>query len=586
MKLLTTGLCLYSLNEYVSANVIQITGDRTYCDVNPCENGAECLMKAGKMYCECTSGWNGQKCDVPDPVLLCSPDSMKISINKRLLVKDPSVNANSERVALGTSTEENCQAKLVGDNYEIAINSPFQDNCGTELSRHPENGNYIFSNNVQWTSVFDGADESEAPIQRRQKLVDFNCHYEDEYLLHMKPLKPAESVIEKDISKGNFNVHMSLWKNSDFENDINGQYSDNPIIRIDQKVCVKIDLESNLDMRNLVLSASDCWAAGNDNPTEEEKHYMIKDKCRSEEDYTTTVKSNGVATDVKFCFQLAKWKQEMDQLFIQCKMSVCDDSIQFDGVSQCVCPPKGYEINAWFYPNYYDYINNANNFEDYYGYGLYGDDAYDDYSRAFYYDYVNPWQPDQKRKKRSTEEEEVEEMVAENQLAIGPNGALPSSDDYVPVKYNGAGQHKRKRFDFKGLLRNSETGELDLPEGVKQVPKADFIDIAYGPIQVKEAETHDPEALQHKFEESAEIQVTRLSEEIEWFETEESANNVVLMAVGGALILAIIILGVVIGVYVQFRSKDKERALENVDDKAKVKNFMNNVMSGNIPSQE
>jgi len=121
---------------------------------------------------------------------------------------------------------------------------------------------------------------------------------------------------------------------------------------------------------------------------------------------------------------------------------------------------------------------------------------------------------------------------------------------------------------------------------VKQVPKSDFIDIAYGPIQVKEAETHDPEALKQKFEESASIQVTRLSEEIEWFETEESANNVVIMAVGGALVLAIIILGIVIGVYVQFRANDKEKALQSVDEKAKVKNFMNNVISGNVPSQE
>lgn len=556
-------------------------------------------MKAGKMYCDCPTGWNGQKCDVPNPVLSCSPNSMKISIDKRLLVRENGVTGDQERVALGTSTEDECQAQLIGDEYVLEITSPFNEKCGTELYREDETNNYVFKNNVQWTMVHDGKD-GEAPIQRRQKLVDFNCNYEDEYLLHMKGLKPAESVIEKDISKGNFNVHMSLWKNSDFDLDINGQYSDNPIIRIDQKVCVKVDLESNLDMRNLVLTASDCWAAGNDNPTEEEKHYMIKDKCRSEEDYTTTVKANGVATDVKFCFQLAKWKQDMDELFIQCKMSVCDDSIQFDGVSQCVCPPKGYQTNSWFYPNYYDYIQNNQLHNEYYDYGLYADDAlYNNYGSQFYYDYQAPWTPGN-RKRRSAEnseqelvaaaktnvDNEIEQIAASNLLPIGPNGALPSSADYVPVKMNGGLQHKRKRFDFSGRLKDPETGDLTLPEGVKQVPKSDFIDIAYGPIQVKEAETHDPEALKQKFEESASIQVTRLSEEIEWFETEESANNVVIMAVGGALVLAIIILGIVIGVYVQFRANDKEKALQSVDEKAKVKNFMNNVISGNVPSQE
>ena len=75
-------------------------------------------------------------------------------------------------------------------------------------------------------------------------------------------------------------------------------------------------------------------------------------------------------------------------------------------------------------------------------------------------------------------------------------------------------------------------------------------------------------------------EVVRIAEidDLEWFESSEGANNVVLMAVGGSLIFAIIVLGVVVGVYVQFSSQEKEKMKVQVDDKQKAKNFFNSVM--------
>lgn len=590
MKLLT-GLCLYTLNSQVEANVLgqSYTGVRTYCDNNPCANEGVCLMKAGRSYCECPNGWHGSKCEVPSPHLTCSPDQMKISIDKRLLVRDQNSSPDSEKISLGNSDDAECQAVDDGNgNYVLSINSPFQDHCGTNLVRNEENSNYDFQNDVMWTMTQNGL-PGEAAIQRRHKLVDFKCSYEDEYLLHMKPLKAAESTIEKTINKGSFDVDMTLWKNSDFENDVNGQYSDNPIIRISQQVCVKLDLESNLDMQNLVLTAADCWASHSDNPSEEEKHYMIKGKCQSEEDYTTTIKKNGIDTEVKFCFQIFKWKEQMDELFVQCKLSVCDDSIQFDGVSQCTCPPANYELNSWFYPQYY-YANMGDEYGDYYGYGLYGDDAYssssDNYGNTYYYDYVAPWTGGRKRRSAPVNDDTEESVNLANTDDSLPSSdekfVLPNSADYVPMNMATEGSKKRKRYELGGKLRDPETGEIkeEFKDLVKADTDKDYIEIGYGPITIKEAESRDPEALKQKEEKMAEISVTRLDEEIEWFETEESANNVILIAVGGALILAIVILGIVIGVYVQFKNNDKEKAFAQVQDTQNVKQFYQNVIKG------
>lgn len=525
----------------------------------------------GKFFCECASGWNGPLCEVPNPVLNCGTDEITVTIDKRMIVSN-GLDVSPELISFGGSDHPDCLASLDSDNYTLRIKSPFSANCFTTPSRADgDSGDYIFHNFVEWKKVYDGSNPNEAAIQRKIKLVDFKCQYEDEYLLHMVPIKPAESVIEKNISKGSFEVDMTLWKNSDFERDINGQYSSNPIIRIGQQVCVKMNLKSKLEMPNLVLTAANCWASGTSNPTENDKHRIINKKCTTEEDYTTIVKKNGIDSEVKFCFQVYKWKQQMDQLFIQCQMSICDDSIQFDGSSQCVCPPKSYELNSWFYPNYYDsQLDLMNDYDAYYTYGLYGDDAYyspadDNYGGGmFYYDYISPYQ----RKRRSTNEEDEPKETQEQGHVELPTGG--EQDALIHPESSS----KRKRLEFVGTFKDSETGEFKLPEGIKVDAKSDLIDVGYGPITIKEK--LDP-ASEKQYQAPSVIEIAELDENGEWYSSEEGASNVVLMAVGGALVFALVILGVIVGVYIQFSNKSKDKMKDQIGEQQKVKNFFKNI---------
>jgi hypothetical protein len=267
-----------------------VTGTRSFCDNDPCKNGGTCHMKSdnnrgGKFFCECANGWNGPTCEVPNPVLNCGTDEISVKIDKRM-ISGNNLDTSPTLISFGESDNPECQAVIDGDNYELRIKSPFGKNCGTTPSRHESNGNYIFHNTVTWKKVYDG-NNGEAPIQRKIKLIDFKCQYEDEYLLHMVGIKPAESVIEQKTGKGTFEVDMTLWKNSDFERDVNGQYSSNPIIRIGQQVCVKMNLKSKLEMPHLVLTAANCWAAPGPNAPEDQRHNIIMKKCSSDEDYTT-----------------------------------------------------------------------------------------------------------------------------------------------------------------------------------------------------------------------------------------------------------------------------------------------------------
>jgi len=540
-------------------------------------------MNEGQMryYCECKPGWNGQYCDVPNPTLTCGTQEMVVLIDKRMIVgNDLDKSAHLIQFGDGDYDENSkCVAKDDGDHYRLNITSPFTENCGTTSSRSAE-GDYLFHNIVQWKKVYEGQ-EGEAPIQRKIKLVDFKCNYEDEYLLHLKPMKPAESVIERKIEKGEFKVAMSLWKNSDFENDINGRYDSNPIIRVGQEVCVKMSLENKLEMDNLVLTAANCWASATETPaSDEEKHQIIANKCKADDDYTTVIKQNGVGDDVKFCFKLYKWQQAMDNLYIQCKVSICDDSIMFDGSSQCVCAPKTFKINSWFYPNYYgSQMDAMADYSDYYDYGLdlVGDDASD--GQSFYYDYFQPYEfegGEKRRRRRSAESEEEGTEDSED-----ATDSLPTRGEDYDGSQIAAQSKRRKRLEFVGTFKDAETGELKLPPGIKADPKGDLLDVGYGPIKIRDAV--DPTAVQEAL---AEVEVIAIEDTGEWFETPESADNVVLVAVGGSLVFAMIVLGIVIGVYVQFRNQANQKAQKSFEEQHKVREFYQGVLKTGKQQQQ
>lgn len=595
---------LLSLSYAYPNTASTVTGQRSYCDNEPCQNGGTCHMQpnSNKYFCDCEEGWNGKICDIPNPKLTCGTNQISVLIDKRML-SGHNLDNNAQLISFGDTDDEKCTAKLDGDFYKLLINGPFNDNCGTVAGRaNGDSGDYLFTNQVFWKKVYNG-NEGEAAIQRRIKLVDFTCNYEDEYLLQMVPLKPAESVIEEQNSKGLFKVDMTLWKNSNFEKDVTAKYSSNPIVRVGQEICVKLELDSKMEMDNLVLTAADCWASGVDNPSEEERHYIIQKKCKAEEDYTTTIKQNGISDTVKFCFKVYKWEQQMDDIFVQCRMSVCDDSVQIDGSSQCVCPPTSFESNSWFYPNYYgaqmekmadqfvDYSNNDYGYEYFYTYGsdygteqmgegLYADTAADllgvgdnnyDGGQFFYYDYLAPAGSSFKRRRRSTENSEEKDSAEEPDMSK----TLPKADGnpFRDIKEQGDRPHKRKRLEMLGTFKKDEEGNIQLPPGLTLDPKSDMMQMGYGPIHIKEK--LDPKAIKEAL---SEVVVAEIEDDGEWFESSEGANNVILMAVGGSLVFALIVLGVVVGVYVQFKNQADSKAANAMQEQQKVKAFYQGVM--------
>lgn len=582
-------LLVASISTIVATELTQvITGIRTYCDNEPCKNGGVCRMLEGdenarSFTCECQPGWAGALCDIPTPTLNCGTNKITVTIDKRL-VEHNDLDKNEALISFLDDTNKDCTAKLEGDHYKLSIKSPFGENCGTKSSRD-EHDDYIFGNEVIWKKQYTGQ-KGEAPIQRRITLVDFKCDYEDEYLLSINPIKPAESVIEQKTAKGNFIVDMQLFKNALFSMG-EGRYSDRPIIRIEQQVCVKLSLKNQLGMSALVLTAANCWASSVPSPTEEQKHYIIEKKCKSDAEYSVDIIANGMGNDVKFCFQLFKWKEDFDQAYLQCEVSICDSSVNVRGLSQCRCPPKSFDINSWFYPNYYDI-----QFKHYntYGYdGMYADDAsaYGNGNENYYYqDYLGPMADFEKRygkRKRRSIEDTSDDATPELEGEAATEDSAPEQEQELaldtsnlpraPAKDSDDAEPQRKRGRPFVDIRRDEDGKLILPEGVSIDPPEDMMNLVYGPILVRPATNPD----EHK-EALATIHMHEIDDKGEWFENPETADNIVLIAVGGSLIFAMIILGVVIGVYVQFRNAANQKAQKSFEDQHKVREFYQGVL--------
>lgn len=212
--------------------------------------------------------------------------------------------------------------------------------------------------------------EGEADIERKMVLLEFKCQYEDEYLLHLVPIKPVETTIDAESARGNFRIQMKLFKDRTFVEQ--SRYPENPIVAIDEEVCVQMALVNSLGIEDLVLTVKDCWTGASKNSSE--KHMLIEEKCEAENEYSVDVIYNGISDKTQFCFHMFKWSEQMDQVYLECKVNVCDSKITHKGVSQCQCPPIGFDLNDWIYPNYY------NSMFDYYGEtpedGMYADDVY------------------------------------------------------------------------------------------------------------------------------------------------------------------------------------------------------------------
>lgn len=554
-------------DDEVQHQPISLYGERNHCDTQPCQNGGRCTMSQDnkKFTCECEPEWTGKVCDIPHPKLVCGTAAITVVIDKRL-VQVHGLDDAQQRVSFLDTENEKCHADASdGENYKLTIKAPFTQ-CGTTTSRANDD-DYTYSNKVIWKKVYPGND-GEEDIVREITLLDFNCEYEDEYLIHMIPIKPYTEEIEMKTTKGDFAVTMELFKDRSMLPQF--QHGANPIVAIDEEVCVKMALSNKLGLENLVLSVKDCWTSpgiNNENEPGEDSHILIQDKCEATNEYSVDVVYNGEGDVSQFCFHMFKWTEEMDNVVLQCKVHVCDATIKRNGISQCQCPPEGFDLHEWIYPNYYNALYDLKNYEnganDISGRSSLGDGSEND-NYGDFEDYYT---------------EQVLDSKAAYDNAVF--GRRKRRDIDIQHKYD-----KSRPFDVKSLKRDENGYPIDLPPWLEVDPPANMYSVS------QEIGIKPPAAPKSKitklYMRNKIMHLHNITDDGEWFAIEDDSmtkwvneiapgHNMVLMGVGIALILAMIILGVLIGAYVQCK-KNWDKKSKKMRELNKVREFYQGVL--------
>ncbi|XP_076820225.1 pancreatic secretory granule membrane major glycoprotein GP2-like [Clavelina lepadiformis] len=278
------------------------------CEPNPCENEGECFEESsnGKFTCLCTENYAGLRCDLPFPGITCGNKSIEITIDKRMVTE---LGLDDDTGLVYFEGWSGCIAVDRNGQYHLQVDAPFTD-CGIKMRRDETHG-YLFKQNIVWNK----RDEN---IERKHILVDFQCNYTDRYEIMAGPIIPTVTTIDFETSYGTFTVQMDLFRDQSFSSQ--SKYGFQPVIAIEDEVCVQQSLV-NVNPEHLVLTLLNCWASTKQDGTGL-THSLVSNKCSNEE--TTEVVQNGEGSEAQFCFQMFKWQENFNAVYVHCLVNVCN----------------------------------------------------------------------------------------------------------------------------------------------------------------------------------------------------------------------------------------------------------------------
>jgi len=286
------------------------------CDENRCKNGGTCVEAASippTYQCVCTSDFVGDFCHISAPVISCGKQAIEIEINSAIIDE---MNLSSDEKLIHFSKSPNCRAVKRENLFHLRIDAPFVD-CGLSLEMDDEN--FVFSQKVIYHP------NSGKLIERPVVLVDFKCSYSGRYQVSFDPIKPTVTTVDFDTTYGEFTLQMDLFKTQKFEQKL----SLRPVIAVNEEVCIKNNIVGELP-EELVLSTLKCW--GSDEELGDGNNYnLIENRCLADESNSVLL-NNGDSNDVKFCFNVFKWKESMTSVYIHCKVQVCNNT-----ANDCAC---------------------------------------------------------------------------------------------------------------------------------------------------------------------------------------------------------------------------------------------------------
>ncbi|XP_068103350.1 uromodulin-like [Hyperolius riggenbachi] len=324
VKMCPQGFYVYKL-EGTQHNMGYCTESEDSCLGIDCALDEECGTINGVVGCYCKESSSTTHGSVLDnshgyltPQVSCGQQNIKVRFSKCLVEK---LGYHSSSVQLRDSS---CKAIIERENesYLTLETRPEKGHCGTQTSMRGNNITYV--NTAYLTSH-----NSEGMLVINEFSVDFSCTYplnmETNLLSGISSFTASASINVGGIS--NYTVKMGIFQDSDYTTQYPG-----PEVCLDPSATLYVGFITSgpLGSSRFVLIMDNCYVA----PTPDQhqgmrndmKYDIIKNRCPNTNEPTISILENGQSLKGSFSFEMFKFVEGFDHVYLHCEIGLCDTS--------------------------------------------------------------------------------------------------------------------------------------------------------------------------------------------------------------------------------------------------------------------
>ncbi|XP_062856165.1 zona pellucida glycoprotein d [Trichomycterus rosablanca] len=308
------------------------------CEISHCVDGSRCIISKDGESCKCAAGYFGDLCNQDVMMnVVCGKDYITISVNKDFFEY---YNVPHESVHL---SNPDCQAKkkvIAGVvYYTVRTQTEKSEICSGQSVE--TNITHIVHSLVLVSEAQVYKNIVREPVIK----IEYKCAYP--YIRSVSlpfPVLPLLSEKVLRVDEQDVKVEMSVYKDEGYTE----VFSSIPTMHFRDRVFVQVSVTWPADFFN--LRVDECWATQTPKPndTSSLSHTLLLNGCADDETVSFLTESvqnpngteaqegeNGVASTVRFSFEMFRFVMEPHELYLHCAVYLCIRDLEDSCVPEC-----------------------------------------------------------------------------------------------------------------------------------------------------------------------------------------------------------------------------------------------------------
>nr|XP_002126457.1 uromodulin-like [Ciona intestinalis]XP_026696620.1 uromodulin-like [Ciona intestinalis] len=263
------------------------------------------------------------KSDYRGVTLSCNPESIRISFSDEFLIRNNIDITSASQLHFDNHQQRDCASERLGQEYTLTLYPPY-NTCGSTVQH--DTGDYVYSNSVVFTTS-----------SSKTLVMNLQCQYEDRYVVSSNvALTPYVRTLNFITGQGNLSMQINLYQRKDYHP--KSKLGQRPSVLVGVPVYVSVDMDDVFGDDSIVTSLSSCYATtASEFEIMENYHYLITGKCASPTDQTVKILSNGMSRKSRFSFEMFRWRNSVEYIYLHCEVKVCNRTSDVCSGSGSLC---------------------------------------------------------------------------------------------------------------------------------------------------------------------------------------------------------------------------------------------------------